>query len=370
MHSFNVDKVTFGSGNLSFILGPCVVESAQHALFMAQEISDICKHVGVDFVYKSSFDKANRSSIESFRGGGMEFGLEVLAQVKDEIGVPVITDIHEPWQAEKVAEVAEKAKEAAAPGKVEPAKKEVVEAAAPAPALVVKGDTHYYGRSEGPSIAAWSAEAVMNPSYVESEPAPAAEPEETAAAEAQPESAPEPEPIAEPVVEPAPAPAPAKTVSGVTAYYGIAETPDAEHDWASEAEMNPDYEATPIAVAAVVEERVPYKTEPGVTAQFGGASWQAPENYYAPVEVAAAPAVKEVRVPYKTETGITAVFGGEAWVAPDVYHAPVEAPAAVVVAEAPREPYKTEPGVTTNSMRRFWALPSRVALSAMGLSWP
>src|SRR5436190_10447816 len=107
MQSFQVGNVTFGNGNLSFILGPCVVESSQHALFMAQEINDICKHVGVDFVYKSSFDKANRSSIESFRGQGMEFGLEVLAQVKDEIGVPVITDIHEPWQAEKVAEVAD-----------------------------------------------------------------------------------------------------------------------------------------------------------------------------------------------------------------------------------------------------------------------
>lgn len=107
INSFNVGNVAFGDGSLSFILGPCVVESAQHALFMAQEINDICKHVGVDFVYKSSFDKANRSSSESFRGGGMEFGLEVLGQVKDEIGVPVITDIHEPWQAEKVADVAD-----------------------------------------------------------------------------------------------------------------------------------------------------------------------------------------------------------------------------------------------------------------------
>ena len=104
---FDVDGVTFGDGRLSFILGPCVVESAQHALFMAQEIKDICGNVGVDFVYKSSFDKANRSSIESFRGGGLEFGLEILAQVKAEIGVPVITDIHEPWQAEKAAEVAD-----------------------------------------------------------------------------------------------------------------------------------------------------------------------------------------------------------------------------------------------------------------------
>lgn len=107
MRPFQVSDVAFGYGRLAFILGPCVVESAQHALFMAREINEICKHVGVDFVYKSSFDKANRSSSESFRGQGMEFGLEVLAQVKDEIGVPVITDVHEPWQVEKTAEVAD-----------------------------------------------------------------------------------------------------------------------------------------------------------------------------------------------------------------------------------------------------------------------
>ncbi|MDQ3061332.1 MAG: 3-deoxy-8-phosphooctulonate synthase [Acidobacteriota bacterium] len=106
-NSFQVENVTFGDGRLSFILGPCVVESAKHALFMAQEINDICRHVGVDFVYKSSFDKANRSSIESFRGFGLEKGLEVLAQVKEEIGVPVVTDVHETWQVEKVAEVAD-----------------------------------------------------------------------------------------------------------------------------------------------------------------------------------------------------------------------------------------------------------------------
>lgn len=105
--SFQVGNVTFGDGRLAFILGPCVVENQQHALFMAQEINDICKFTGVDFVYKSSFDKANRSSIESFRGGGMEFGLEILARVKTEIGVPVITDVHETWQVEKVAEVAD-----------------------------------------------------------------------------------------------------------------------------------------------------------------------------------------------------------------------------------------------------------------------
>src|SRR6187549_440867 len=107
MKHFDVEGITFGGGQLSFLLGPCVVESPQHALFMAQEIRDICEHVGVGFVYKSSFDKANRSSIDSFRGEGMEFGLNVLAQVKDEVGVPVVTDIHEPWQVEKAAEVAD-----------------------------------------------------------------------------------------------------------------------------------------------------------------------------------------------------------------------------------------------------------------------
>lgn len=107
MNSFNVENVTFGDGRLAFVLGPCVVESEKHALFMAQEIRDICNAVGVEFVYKSSFDKANRSSMESFRGQGMEFGLEVLAKVKAEIGVPVITDVHETWQVEKVAEVAD-----------------------------------------------------------------------------------------------------------------------------------------------------------------------------------------------------------------------------------------------------------------------
>ena len=107
MKSFNVENVAFGDGNLSFILGPCVVESERHALFMAQEIKDICAAVGVSFVYKSSFDKANRSSLESFRGGGMEQGLEILATVKERLAVPVITDVHETWQVEKTAAVAD-----------------------------------------------------------------------------------------------------------------------------------------------------------------------------------------------------------------------------------------------------------------------
>jgi 2-dehydro-3-deoxyphosphooctonate aldolase (KDO 8-P synthase) len=107
MKSFEVGNVTFGDGRLTIIAGPCVVENEQHALFMAQEITDICRMVGLDVVYKSSFDKANRSSFESFRGGGMQFGLDVLAQVKAEIGVPVITDVHETWQVEETAKIAD-----------------------------------------------------------------------------------------------------------------------------------------------------------------------------------------------------------------------------------------------------------------------
>lgn len=104
---FDIGKVSFGSGALSFILGPCVIESYEHASMMARSIKEICERVGVGFVYKSSFDKANRSSIDSFRGEGMEFGLGILKQIKEELGIPVITDVHENWQVEKAADVAD-----------------------------------------------------------------------------------------------------------------------------------------------------------------------------------------------------------------------------------------------------------------------
>ena len=107
VYKFDVNGVKFGHGELAFILGPCVVESLDHALFMARSIKEICERCGVAFVYKSSFDKANRSSIESFRGEGMDFGLGILKSVKEQVGVPVLTDIHEPWQAEKASAVAD-----------------------------------------------------------------------------------------------------------------------------------------------------------------------------------------------------------------------------------------------------------------------
>ncbi|MGH9928426.1 MAG: 3-deoxy-8-phosphooctulonate synthase, partial [Pyrinomonadaceae bacterium] len=92
---FQVGSATFGDGRLTIIAGPCVIESREHALMMARECLARARNAGLDFVYKSSFDKANRSSIKSFRGLGMEEGLEVLRQVKEEIGVPVLTDVHD-----------------------------------------------------------------------------------------------------------------------------------------------------------------------------------------------------------------------------------------------------------------------------------
>ncbi len=105
--SFQVGNVTFGDGRLTIIAGPCVIESLDHALMMAGECACRARNAGLGFVYKSSFDKANRSSIKSFRGLGLEAGLDVLGQVKEEIGVPVLTDVHDVSQVQAVAEVAD-----------------------------------------------------------------------------------------------------------------------------------------------------------------------------------------------------------------------------------------------------------------------
>jgi len=105
VRSFSVGKATFGDGRLTIIAGPCVIESPEHALMMARECSQRARAAGLDFVFKSSFDKANRSSIHSFRGFGMEPGLEVLQQIKKELGLPVLTDVHDVSQVEPVAEV-------------------------------------------------------------------------------------------------------------------------------------------------------------------------------------------------------------------------------------------------------------------------
>ena len=100
------DTLKIGDGcPLTLIGGPCVIESEEFTLKMAQNIRKICDRLGISFIFKSSFDKANRTSINSFRGQNLEIGLKILQRIKDEIGVPVLTDIHESTQAALVSEV-------------------------------------------------------------------------------------------------------------------------------------------------------------------------------------------------------------------------------------------------------------------------
>lgn len=89
------------------IAGPCVIESEEMVLSIAAEMKKITDQLGIPYTFKASFDKANRTSLHSFRGPGIESGLEILKHVKDAYGLPICTDIHEPWQAEKAAEVAD-----------------------------------------------------------------------------------------------------------------------------------------------------------------------------------------------------------------------------------------------------------------------
>jgi len=90
---------------LFLIAGPCVIESREMALDTAGALRDICRKLGLNFIYKSSYDKANRSSGKSFRGLGMEQGLDILAEVKKQIGVPVLTDVHAEHEVTAVASV-------------------------------------------------------------------------------------------------------------------------------------------------------------------------------------------------------------------------------------------------------------------------
>ncbi|MGA8489201.1 MAG: 3-deoxy-8-phosphooctulonate synthase [Terriglobales bacterium] len=105
--SFQVEGVRIGSGNLFLIAGPCVIESEKHALFMAEVIKGVTRSLNVPFIFKASYDKANRTSMRSFRGPGLIEGLRILKKVKDEVHVPVLTDVHETADVPRVAEVAD-----------------------------------------------------------------------------------------------------------------------------------------------------------------------------------------------------------------------------------------------------------------------
>jgi 2-dehydro-3-deoxyphosphooctonate aldolase (KDO 8-P synthase) len=105
MRTFNIHNITVGNDHpFILIAGPCQIESQQHALDTAERIKNITNELGIKFVYKSSFDKANRSSVSTKRGVGIKEGLEILNTVKHRLGVPILTDIHESWQAQEVSD--------------------------------------------------------------------------------------------------------------------------------------------------------------------------------------------------------------------------------------------------------------------------
>jgi len=102
--SFKVGDAQIGSGNLFLIAGPCVIESEEHAIRMAEIIKGVTKALGFPFIFKASYDKANRTSIRSFRGPGVKEGLRILKKIKDQLGVPVLTDVHEVSDVANVAD--------------------------------------------------------------------------------------------------------------------------------------------------------------------------------------------------------------------------------------------------------------------------
>jgi 2-dehydro-3-deoxyphosphooctonate aldolase (KDO 8-P synthase) len=104
LNSFQVGDVRIGSGNLFLIAGPCVIESEEHAIRMAEIIKGVARALGLPFIFKASYDKANRTSIRSFRGPGIKEGLRILKKIKSDLNIPVLTDVHDTGDVGKVAE--------------------------------------------------------------------------------------------------------------------------------------------------------------------------------------------------------------------------------------------------------------------------
>jgi 2-dehydro-3-deoxyphosphooctonate aldolase (KDO 8-P synthase) len=103
--SFQVGDIRIGDGKLFLIAGPCVIESEDHAIRMAEIIKGVTRALSIPFIFKASYDKANRTSIRSFRGPGLAEGLRILKKIKKDVGVPVLTDVHDVHDVAKVAEV-------------------------------------------------------------------------------------------------------------------------------------------------------------------------------------------------------------------------------------------------------------------------
>ena len=108
MNKVTVGNFTIGGdAPLALLAGPCVLESLERSLLIGRTVKEICGRLGINYVFKASFDKANRSSFHSFRGPGLEKGIAWLKAIKEELGVPIVTDIHESYQAAPAAEVAD-----------------------------------------------------------------------------------------------------------------------------------------------------------------------------------------------------------------------------------------------------------------------
>ena len=103
--SFQIDNVRVGAGDLFLIAGPCVIESEEHALRMAEIVKGVARSLNFPFIFKASYDKANRTSIRSYRGPGIKEGLRILRKVKDQVHIPVLTDVHQVADVAAVAEV-------------------------------------------------------------------------------------------------------------------------------------------------------------------------------------------------------------------------------------------------------------------------
>ena len=104
IQSCKLGNFEVGSGKLTVIAGPCMAESYELCLQVASKVQDICDKLNINYAFKASFDKANRSSVESYRGPGIECGLTWLEDISKKLGLPVVTDIHEPHQAKRAAE--------------------------------------------------------------------------------------------------------------------------------------------------------------------------------------------------------------------------------------------------------------------------
>ena len=107
MNKFKIGEIEIGNGNLFLMAGPCVLEGLERSLKIGKRTKEICEKLNLPYIFKASFDKANRSSIKSFRGPGLDEGLKILAAIKAELKVPIVTDIHESYQAAPVAQVAD-----------------------------------------------------------------------------------------------------------------------------------------------------------------------------------------------------------------------------------------------------------------------